>query len=109
MALTHLLNQTISVQEPTGARDMHGKKALSSATEYRARFERTYKTIITAEREREPIHGIVFVDDDTDIDVGSKVTYDSNAYRVMERSDLVLGNGKVHHRELMVQLWSFGS
>ena len=109
MSFTALLRQTISVKSMDGARDLHGKRALGTATEYRARFERTYKTIVTAEREREPIHAVVFVGKDADIEVGAQVTYDSQEYRVLERSDVAGRNGRVHHYELMLQLWSFNS
>lgn len=107
MSISHLLNQSISVRNPSGTRDLHGKRALGTATTVRARFERTNKTIVTAEREREPIDGIVFVGPSATVEIGAKVTYDGTDYRVMTRSDVVVGSGGLHHYELMVQLWSY--
>lgn len=109
MSFNALLRQTISVKNRDGARDLHGKRALGDSTEYRARFERTYKTIVTPEREREPIHGIVFVPKDAEINIGAQVTYGSEEFRVLERQDVVGRNGRTHHYELLVQLWSFGT
>lgn len=109
MSFNALLRQTISVKNRDGARDLHGKQALGSSTDYKARFERTYKTIVTAEREREPIHGIVFVPKNVDISIGAQLIYGSEEFRVLEREDVVGRNGRVHHYELLVQLWSFGS
>lgn len=107
MGINHLLNQTITIANPSGTRDLHGKPSLGAPTSVSARFERTTKTIVTAEREREPIHGIVFVPPGTSVSIGAKVTYDGEDYRVMTRSDIVVGSGSVHHYELMVQLWSY--
>lgn len=109
MGINHLLNQSITIENPTGSRDLHGKRAFGASSSVSARFERTNKTIVTAEREREPIHGIVFVAPGTTVAIGSKVTYDGEDYRVMTRSDIVVGSGSTHHLELMVQLWSYGS
>jgi hypothetical protein len=107
MAFNSLLRQTISVKNPSGSRDLHAKTALGAATEHRARFERTYKTIVTAEREREPIHGIIFTKSDATIEIGAQVTYSGEVYRVMQRDDVVGKNGSVHHYEFLVQLWSW--
>ena len=107
MAITHLLRQTAVIRNPSGTTDLHGKPTLSTGTTVKARFERTHKTIVTAQREREPIHGIVFVSPDTTVEIGAKVTYDSQDYRVIDRADVVGRNGQVHHYELFCQLWSF--
>lgn len=109
MAISHLLRQTITVKNPTGSRDLHGNPTLGSAATLRARFERTYKTIVTPEREREPIHAVVFVGPATEVEQGAQITYSGEVYRVIERSDVVGRNGQLHHYELMCQLWSFDS
>lgn len=107
MGINHLLRQTITIKNPTGTRDLHGKAALGASTSVRARFQRGIKTIVTAEREREPIHGMVFVMPSTDVDVGAQVVYEGTKYRVLERADIPGRNGQIHHRELMLQLWSW--
>lgn len=109
MAITHLLNQTVTLRNPAGTRDRHGKPALDAGASLKARFQRTYKTIVTEQRDREPIHAVVFTGPSTVVEIGAKVTYESEDYRVMQVSDIRLGNGQVHHYELMCQLWSFAS
>ena len=109
MSFNGLLNQTISVKNPTGAKDLHGKKTLSSAVEYACRFERTYKTIVTAERDREPIHALVAVGPDANVVKGAQVTFGGEVFRVMQRADAPGRNGQIHHYELMLQEWEFGS
>ncbi len=109
MAISHLLKQTITVKNPSGSKDLHGKPALGSAFTLKARVERTSKVIATENREREPLHAIIFVGPATEVERGAQVTYSSDTYRVLERSDVVGRNGALHHYELMCQLWSFGS
>jgi hypothetical protein len=107
MSINQLLNQTITVKIPTGSHDVHGKPALGAEVEYRARIERTYKTIITPNKDREPVHAVGFVGPDSNIPIGSQVVYGSDTYRVLQRSDVVGRRGRLHHNELMLQLWSF--
>lgn len=109
MSLRSLLNQTITVKNPSTARDAQGNLALGTAFTVKARFERTNTTIVTAQNERTPIHGIVFVGIDDTVADGAQITYSGELYRVMTRDDIVLGSGSLHHRELKVQLWSYGS
>lgn len=107
MALNTLLNQSILLENPTGTRDLHGKRGLAASQSIRARFERTYKTIVTETREKEPIHGVVFVPPDTDVEIGARVTYQGVHFRVVSRMDQVGRSGALNHKELFVQLWSF--
>lgn len=109
MSFLGLLRQTITVNNPSGTKDLHGKDAYGASATVKARFERTYKTIVTAQREREPIHAIAAIPSTANVQVGAKVTFGSDLYRVLERADVPGRNGSVHHYELMLQLWSFAS
>lgn len=109
MSLNSLLNQTIAYKNPTGTRDLHGKQAFGASTTIRARFERVYKTIVTPNREREPIDAIAMISPSSAVEVGARVVFGSDTYRVMARSDAPGANGSIHHYELMLQLWSFAS
>lgn len=109
MSVSTLSNQTITVENPTGLRDKHGKNAFSAGTSVSCRFERTYKTIKTEQREREPIHAIAGVPPGSSILVGARVTYDGQTYRALSVAEAIDGAGNVHHRELMLQLWSYAS
>lgn len=107
MSYNSFMRQSAAYQNPGATRDKQGRPALGSSNSITCRFQRTNKTIVTAEREREPIHGIVFSKPGDDIQVGGKFIYDGTDYRVMTREDVVDGKGTLHHRELMVQLWSY--
>lgn len=107
MSFAGLLNQSVAIRHQDGTRDIHGKRAFSAPTTVSARFERKYKTIVTAERENEPIHAIVFIPAGTAVSVGDRITYVSDDYRVMDKQDIVGRGGSVHHIELLLQLWSF--
>ncbi len=109
MSFQGLLRQTISVKNQTGTKDLHAKDGFGSATDVRCRFEAVYKTITTAERERTPIHAIAAIPASATVERGAQVTYGSDVYRVLERSDVPGRNGAIHHYELMLQLWSYGS
>lgn len=109
MSFNGLLNQTISVKNPTGVQDLHGKRAFGASVDLRCRFERVYRTIRTAEREREPIHAQAMIGPGTVVQIGAQVTFGSDKFRVIERQDAPGRSGAVHHYELMLQQWEFGS
>lgn len=109
MSFKSLLNQTISVKQPTATQDRQGHFGLGSAVEMRSRFERTYKTIVTAEKERTPIDAVFAIGPEVTVAIGSQVAYSNELYRVMTRNDVPGRNGKIHHYELMCQMWSYAS
>ncbi len=109
MAIRHLLNQTVGIKNPTTTRDKYGKIGLGAGVTYRARVQLTKKTIITAEREREPIDMIAFLEPSTTINIGAQMTYGSTLYRVIAISPVPGRNGETNHFEVMAQLWSYAS
>lgn len=109
MSFAGLLRQSIAISNPNNTPDLHGKDSYASPMTVKCRFERVYKTIVTANRDREPIQGqAVILPSFTPVE-GAKVVFGGEAYRVMARSDAPGRNGQVHHYELMLQLWSYGS
>jgi len=109
MSFGHFLQHDLIIKNPTGNRSKTGRAALGVGTVTKGRFQRKYKTIVTAEKEREPIHGEVWIAPDTTCSVGAQITYDSDLFRVIEIAGIPLGNGKIHHQEALVQLWSYAS
>ncbi len=109
MAINQLLNQTGTLENPTGSSDRHGNLGFTDAATIAMRFERSTRTIVTKEREREPIDGTVFVAPNVSVSMGARITFDSQRYRVMRVTTATLGNGKTHHIELLVQSWSYAS
>jgi len=107
MSVTSLSKQTITIENPSGIQDRHGKKAFGAAASAKCRFERIYKTIVTAEREREPIHAMVGLPPSYTVAIGARVTYGSDQYRVLQIAESPGANGNVHHRILMLQLWGY--
>lgn len=107
MSLQSLLRQSVSIENPSTTLDKQGRPALSAAQTYKARVQRTNKTIVTAQKDREPIDAIVFLPPSATVKKGSKLTYSGEEYRVMTIEDVVGRNGSTHHFELKVQLWSY--
>lgn len=107
MALGGLLNQTITYENPTAGRTEEGVALYAAAVSCPARFEQVNKTILSAQKEREPINGRVFIGPNETILQEARVTYAETLYRVLSIEKVVVGNGKLHHYELLVQLWSF--
>ena len=107
MSFNSLLRQTATIANPSGNRDKQGQPAYGSATSYKVRFQQTTKSIATKDRERTPIHGIVFVGKNAVVQKDAQLTYNGTVYRVMAIEDVPGRNGQRHHLELMVQLWSF--
>ena len=109
MAITHLLLQSCTLSAVGSTRDKHGNPSLSSGVAYRCRFQKTNKTIVTPEKETEPIHAIIFFEPTVDVGVGSQIQFGSDKYRVMSAEPMIGAGGKTSHIEVMAQLWSFGS
>jgi hypothetical protein len=109
MAITGLLNQTVSIENEGSVVGKHGETSFGAATSYQARFQRTNKTIMNSKGELEPISGIVFLPADATVSIGAKLTYGSDIYRVITLETVPGANGVTHHLEAMVQSWSFGS
>lgn len=109
MSLTRLCRQTMTVENPDGTRGKHGEVAVGSPSTVYCRFERTQKTILNANGEREPIHGAVIALPTDTFAVGAKITYSSQVYKLMQIDEIPGRNGNNHHFELLVQLWSFSS
>lgn len=109
MSLSTLSNQTVTIENPSGTRDKHGKPDFGASASASVRFERTYKTIKTSEREREPIHALMGCPASVTIEKGARVTYGSDTYRALEVAEAIDSGGSVHHREVMLQLWSYSS
>lgn len=109
MSFTSLLRQTIIISNPSGTPDLHAKDSFGSPTTVKCRFERVYKTIVTATREREPIHGMAIIAPGFVPEEGGKVEFGTDVYRIMTRSDAPGKAGRIHHYELQLQLWEFGS
>lgn len=109
MSLASLLRQTAQYEDPNGGQNRQGDRTLGTAIQMKVRVERTNKTIVTAEREREPIDAIIFAGPDESISIGGRFTYEGTQFRVMRLSDVVGANGRRHHWEVEAQLWSFGA
>lgn len=107
MTVDTLSNQSVTIENPSGARDKHGQSGFSAPFSASVRFERTYKTIKTENREREPINAVMGCPASVSIQRGAKVTYGSDAYRAIMVQEAIDGSGNVHHREVMLQLWSY--
>lgn len=109
MSFLSLLRQSITVKNPTGAKDLHGKETLGSSATVKCRFERVYKVITTAERDKVPIQAQAVVPASASVSIGAQVTFGTDKYRVMVRNDAPGKNGSIHHYELMLQEWEFQS
>ena len=107
MSVSTLSNQSVTIENPTATRTRTGQNNFGSPTTATVRFERTYKTIKTEEREREPIHALMGCDPAITISKGARVTYGTDVYRAMQIAEAIGGDGTVHHREVMLQLWSY--
>lgn len=107
MSVNTLSNQSVTIENSTGKKDRFGQVGFSAPVTASVRFERTYKTIKTADHEREPIDAIMGMPPDITIAKGARVTYGGETYRAMSIAEAVDGSGAVHHREVMLQIWSF--
>lgn len=107
MNIKHLLNQTITIENPDGTITRQGKPNFDAVFTEQARCERTNKVISTRERDREPIDLVAFLQTTNTVKKGARLTYNDETYRIMSVSDVVGMNGSRHHYEIMAQLWSF--
>ncbi len=107
MSITSLSNQTITVENPDGSLNAHGQKGFGAAVTVKCRFERIYKTIVTDQREREPVHATAGIPPQYTVQRGARVTYGTDKYRVITVAEAPGRSGSVHHRILMLQEWSY--
>lgn len=109
MSFNQLLKQTISLENPSGTLSKTGQPGFSAAISLSARVQKTHKSIPTKDRDRTPVHAIIFIGPATEPEIDAKITYDSTAYRVLAVEDVIGRNGSTHHYEIMAQLWSYES
>lgn len=107
MSFGGMLNQTLTVKNPGTGRDKDGNETLGSSFTVRGRLERTAGTVVTPERERDPVHALVAVNSDANIEHGAQITYQGTKYRVLTIADAIGMDGSIHHSELKCQLWNF--
>ena len=107
MTVASLSNQSVTIENPSGTRDRYGQESFGAPATAYVRFERTYKVIKTENRERDPVHALIGLPSDVAIARGARVTYQGTVYKVIQLSEAVDGLGNVHHREAMLQEWSY--
>jgi hypothetical protein len=109
MSFAGLLNQSLEIANKNNTPDLHGRDSFGSESTVNCRFERVYKTIVTAEREREPIHAQAMIGTGFVPTRGARVQYGGTTYRCIEIAEAPGRNGQVHHYELMLQEWDYAS
>lgn len=107
MSVSTLSNQSVTIENPTAARDKHGQTGFGSAVTATVRLEKVNKTIKTATSELDPVHAVMGVPANVTIQKGARVTYGTDTFRVMTIAEAVGGDGVVHHRECNLQDWSY--
>jgi hypothetical protein len=110
MSAISLMRQEVTIETvQANVRSKTGDSLFETGYATRARFQRTTKTIMGPDRKLQPVDGIVFLPPNIDIAVGSRMTYDGQAYRVLRLDEPPGGNGRVDHLEAMVQSWSYAA
>lgn len=109
MSFGSLLNQEVSIYNKASY-NRYGKEQVGSATEYKARFQKTSKpTFEYANRgSREVqyiIEGIVYIKPDAVVNEGDKLTYNGINYRVHNIDVTIDATGQTHHKKLKVTKW----
>lgn len=107
MSLKRLLKQSITINNPAGALGKHGEVVLGASATVPCRFEKTSRTILNPQGEREPIDGVAYVGATAVLQLGAKVIYSTETYRLMRIEEIPGRRGIIHHYELLLQLWSF--
>lgn len=104
MAITSLLNQTITIYPKTGV-NKYGRETNDAGTTKRARVQFTSKAKLMPNGETQLIDAIVYIDGSVSVSVDDKVTFSGVNYRVVGRRAAVLGSGATHHYKLELQKW----
>jgi hypothetical protein len=107
MAINNFFNQTITVENPAETRNRQGRFDFDTPITLKARVERTNRTVTSAEHDRVPIDAVIYSGPAFEVKNGAKITYGSDTFLVVTKSDVVKGNGRLHHYEIMARLWSF--
>lgn len=107
MSFAGLLNQTAQIENRSGVEDLHGQPSFSTPRMIKVRAERTNRTIATATRENMPIDIKFFLMPSEVANLNDRITYQGGEYRIMMISPIILGNGKIHHQEVLANDWSY--
>jgi hypothetical protein len=105
MSVSTLSRQTVSIY-PQGVRDKFNRISWGSAVVHRCRFQKISQVIATAEKEREPIDGLAMISGNPTVEIGDKLVYGVDNYKVMAKKENIDGIGNVNHVTLKVQKWS---
>lgn len=101
----HLLNQTITLYENTSF-DREGREVVSSTgTEVSARIQATTKQKLNPNGSVTTIHAIAYVPNDTTVEIGYKVVWDSVTYKVYGKYGTPGYNGTINHYKLELIRW----
>ncbi len=90
----HMLKQVVAISSQTGSND-YGETTHGSATQQPARVELVNKSKLQPGGEVIPITAKVWVKPSLAVDVGDKLTYGENNYKVIGRTEVPNGQGKV--------------
>jgi hypothetical protein len=105
MSVSSLSGQTVTIY-PQGVRDKFNKITWGSGVVHRCRFQKTSQVITTVQKEREPIDGIAMISGNPSVEIGDKLAYTVDNYKVMTKKENIDAHGNVHHVTLKVQKWS---
>ncbi len=81
--MKHFFNDALTIYT-TPTRDEYGRETWGSGTAVNGRFVESSKNIYNAQGEIRSADALIHVPDDTTINVGSRVVYDSKDYRVIK-------------------------
>lgn len=105
MSIDHLLKQSCTISAK-GGQNKVGQTSFGAAVTYSCRFQKTNRTIVTSQSEKEPIDGIVFLPSSASFNLEDKLVFAGTSYRVMRIEPMVDGAGATRHFEAMVQRWN---
>ena len=104
MSLQGLLNQTITIYNETSF-NAEGREVVGAGTDYQVRFQPSTKQKLMVNGNIVTIDAIVYIKPDATVEVGDRVDYGDDKYKVFNKYEAVDGNGKTNHYKLELVLW----
>lgn len=104
MSLRGLFNQTITVYNQSSF-NAEGREVVGAGTDYQVRFQETTRQKLMLNGNIITIDAVVYIQADADVEVGDRVDYGSDKYKVFGKYQAVDGSGSTHHIKLELTLW----
>jgi uncharacterized protein YigA (DUF484 family) len=103
--LKHLLKDTLTIYS-TVTHNEYNEETFSDSHEYMGRFQLKNKLFLNDKNEQIQADALVYIEKEaTGVDIGTKITFNEQDYRVVAVKSALNDLNNLHHYEVWLQRW----